>query len=315
MLSLLAAVCIGSISYLGSSSQDSFLKVSSAVGSVDTPTGSRKTSPDEANEHSLSEMVDREDQSAGISQHYRLIGITFSCVMNVILWVLLISRKRREIRDKDAEREAEREARKSPEEVLHRKRRQMLRLLDEGFGDLIEDRITVRSVMTQEVTVCRASNSAKLIQEKMSQESLRNVLVVDQDNRLIGLLTRADIPRGARESVQVYMTRDPVSIRPDMRLSECIKTFIEQGVSTIPVTANDGSICGAVLIRDALLLLQAVQVVLHGNREELSKIFFCQRNSTSISDIIASTLREDGRDAPEEECDLIEVAEDTTSPT
>lgn len=259
-------------------------------------------------------MVEREEsKSTGISKHYRLIGITFSCVMNVILWVLLISRKRREIREKDTEREAEREARKSPEEVLHRKRRQMLRLLEEGFGDLIEDRIQVRSIMTQEVTVCRASNSAKLIQEKMTQEGLRNVLVVDQDNRLVGLLTRSDIPRGARKSVQRYMTCDPVSIGPDMRLSECIKTFIHQGVSTIPVTANDGSICGVVLILDALLLLQAVQVVLHGNRKERSEIFFCQRNATSISDIIASTLNEEGpaafkEEEEEEECHGVTMA-------
>ena len=89
------------------------------------------------------------------------------------------------------------------------------------------------------------------------------------------------------------MTPHPISVRPNARLSECIKTFVQHGVSTLPVAAKDGSICGVVLVLDALLLIEAVQMILQGNREELSKIFFCQRNSTSISDIIASTLVED----------------------
>ena len=95
----------------------------------------------------------------------------------------MLTRKRRETLDKEAQREAERQARKSPEEVLHRKRRQILRILDEGFGDFIHDKVAVRDVMSTEVTVCRAANSAKLIYDKMEaifQETLQKDQVFEK---------------------------------------------------------------------------------------------------------------------------------------
>jgi hypothetical protein len=47
MIALLTAVCIGSVSFLGGSTNDSFLMVSSAVDGNDTLAGSPKRNPDE----------------------------------------------------------------------------------------------------------------------------------------------------------------------------------------------------------------------------------------------------------------------------
>jgi CBS domain-containing protein len=220
------------------------------------------------------------------------MAISFSCLMNGVLWFLIWKRKRREELNKNEKRDAEKRARKSPEEAIHRKRKQILRLLDEGFSDFVDDRITVRAIITQEVTVCRTSNSANVIYEKMVEEQLRNVWVCDEENRLAGVLTRSDIPPGANASVLSFMTPNPVAVRPDARLSECINAFVQNGVSTLPVAAKDGSICGVVLVLDALLLLQVTQMSLNQHRDQLSKTFFCRRDSTSISDLIASTIQE-----------------------
>lgn len=289
MLALLAVGCVAAMVLLGNSTEKSFRAVASVVDG-EPSSADAGDDTDSSRDHSLAELAVEEDDSEWTAKGYRRVAIAFSCFMNLLLWGLLLRRKRRESLDREAQREAERQARKSPEEVLHRKRRKVLTLFEEAFGDFLHDRMSVRDVMSTDVNVCRISNSALIIHEKMLEERLRHVMVCDSEDRLVGVITRSDISPGTKGKVREYMSADPVSIAPDAPLTQALQLLIEEGVTVLPVVAKDGAICGVLVLQDILLLLQGVQMTIHRHREELSHIFFCQRKSTSISDVIASTI-------------------------
>lgn len=55
------------------------------------------------------------------------------------------------------------------------------------------EKTSVESVMTRKVISCRADNDIQYSIDSMSKHQLRRILVVDQENKLLGIISQADI--------------------------------------------------------------------------------------------------------------------------
>lgn len=107
------------------------------------------------------------------------------------------------------------------------------------------DRITVRSVMTTDLFTVNGGELLDLAALVMDRRRIRQLLVVDDDGRLLGIISYRAIlrlltesqPEALREGVTVdaYMEPDPVAVTPDTPLREAIRTMLEAGVSVAPV--------------------------------------------------------------------------------
>jgi len=107
-------------------------------------------------------------------------------------------------------------------------------------------------------------------QEKMAQNRIRHLPVVDPDDRLIGILTDRDIrsalpyslmkdPSGRAEAEKIrdlkvrdIMTADPKTIGPHHTIQDALLLIQELKVGALPVVDSEGLLKGIISVRDLL---------------------------------------------------------------
>lgn len=110
-------------------------------------------------------------------------------------------------------------------------------------------RFTVGSVMTTDVLSVGRSEPLDLAALVMDQRRIRQLVVLDDDGRLAGLVSyrallrlladhrSGELGRGA--TVDRYMEADPVTVTPGTLLRDAIGTMLETGASAMPVVDGD----------------------------------------------------------------------------
>ena len=82
--------------------------------------------------------------------------------------------------------------------------------------------------------------------------------VVDDDQRVVGIITEADLVRGPalqrHACVGAVMSAGPVTTGPDADLADVVATMLDIGIRSVPVVA-DGRLVGVVTQRDVLRAL------------------------------------------------------------
>lgn len=133
----------------------------------------------------------------------------------------------------------------------------------------------VQDWMTTEVVTVTAGTSLPRANQIMTKEEIRRLPVVDDEGRLIGIVSRGDV-RGALPSpasplsiwemnylitkitVGEIMAKDPISIGPDSTIGEAARTMLENRVSGLPVVDGENKLRGIITESDIFSM-----VVLH----------------------------------------------------
>ncbi|MFN2161728.1 MAG: CBS domain-containing protein, partial [Candidatus Promineifilaceae bacterium] len=138
----------------------------------------------------------------------------------------------------------------------------------------------VRSWMTPDPITVRLNTSLPEVHQIMVSEEIRRLPVVDDNGRLIGIVTLGDV-RGAQPSpatslsiwemnyllssldVARIMTPDPITVNPDQTIGEAARIMLENRISGLPVVEVDGRLVGIITESDIFSM-----VVLHEWSEE-----------------------------------------------
>lgn len=138
----------------------------------------------------------------------------------------------------------------------------------------------VREWMTADPITVKLDTSLPETHQIMVSEEIRRLPVVDDDGRLIGIVTLGDV-RGAQPSpatslsiwemnyllssldVEKIMTPDPITVHPDQTIGEAARIMLENRISGLPVTEEDGRLVGIITESDIFSM-----VVLHEWSEE-----------------------------------------------
>jgi CBS domain-containing protein len=109
------------------------------------------------------------------------------------------------------------------------------------------DDIFVGSLMTSPVTTVSPETAANDAAALMLEEGISSVVVVDDADELVGILTSTDFVAIAAadhsaESVSVadYMTTDIVTTTVNESIQDVADRFIEHGIHHVPVVAGSG---------------------------------------------------------------------------
>ena len=94
----------------------------------------------------------------------------------------------------------------------------------------------------------------------MTKANCGSVLIVDTLGTLLGIVTERDLmtrvlAKGVNpETTQVpeVMTRNPIVVAPEMRVSDAVLIMIERGFRHLPVVGPGARILGVFSVRDAL---------------------------------------------------------------
>jgi CBS domain-containing protein len=113
----------------------------------------------------------------------------------------------------------------------------------------------IREVMSTTLhTVSPATTVGEAV-ALMAQHRIGSTLVME-GHRLEGIFTERDTVRAISQShdapgheVSSWMTRDPMTVRPDEDVESALNTMLEHGFRHLPVVEN-GEVIGIVSIRD-----------------------------------------------------------------
>jgi len=124
--------------------------------------------------------------------------------------------------------------------------------------------------MTRKVITADPEDSIFIAQEKMATHNIRHLPVVDDENRLIGIVTDRDIRSalpysffregiGAEEKeklsslrVKDIMNRKTISISPTYTIQDALLLIQNSKVGALPVVDDQGKLTGILSVRDLL---------------------------------------------------------------
>jgi citrate synthase len=118
---------------------------------------------------------------------------------------------------------------------------------------------TVGEIMSHPVVTATAEETVAAVAERMREQRVGSVVVVDGDHA-VGILTERDIVRIAAsaansERVADWMTADPDAVGPDVDATTAFASLAEHGYRHIPVV-HDGTLVGVVSMRDLMRIAQ-----------------------------------------------------------
>jgi acetoin utilization protein AcuB len=130
--------------------------------------------------------------------------------------------------------------------------------------------------MTARVVTVEMDDPLDVVKKIFDNLNFHHLLVVDERKRLSGVVSDRDLLKAlspyigsiaetARDAstlnkrVHQVMSRNLITLSPDAEIAECVRLFLEQRISCIPVVDEEFKPIGIVSWRDVLKLLLAPQ--------------------------------------------------------
>ncbi len=139
----------------------------------------------------------------------------------------------------------------------------------------------VDEIMSKKPTTVKKSDSLKMAQELMTEESIRHLPVLE-GKAVLGIITESDI-RGAfigknakTNSGQVavldpsemkvadFMTPDPMVVSPETHIEDAALTIYKHKIGALPVTRND-KLVGIISVMDILGVFIDLMGIIHSS--------------------------------------------------
>jgi CBS domain-containing membrane protein len=129
--------------------------------------------------------------------------------------------------------------------------------------------VLVKHIMSTKVVTFFAEQTMPLAEDVMQIHRFRHLPVIDNDRRLVGLVTHRDLlraqisvltglteqeRRARQEEVKIsqLMTKDVWTVRPETLASHAGRTLADHKFGCLPVIDGSGVLCGIITERDFL---------------------------------------------------------------
>ena len=140
------------------------------------------------------------------------------------------------------------------------------------------NKVLLREIMTTPVISVHVEAPFHEVADKITKNKIRHLPVVDENNKLVGLITerylyKIQSPRRLEDGTWYYdqealdsfilrnvMISNPLSLRPDNTVGEAILKMVQSREWSISITQKDGTLCGIVTYTDLLEL--AAQILM-----------------------------------------------------
>jgi predicted transcriptional regulator len=132
--------------------------------------------------------------------------------------------------------------------------------------------------MTTNVVAARESTTATEVSTRLLIGEFNGVPVIDDNVKVIGIVTAADILRAIRQGKNLdslratdIMTRNPIVVKQDTEPDEIIDIMIQRVIVLVPVVDDDKKLVGVVARLDILREKLNEKFVTVGKKSGLSK--------------------------------------------
>lgn len=114
--------------------------------------------------------------------------------------------------------------------------------------------LRVVDIMSTAVVTMKVTDVITSAHAEMEVGMIRHLPVVDDHGRLVGVLSDRDIlnARNAKAKISDVMTRDVISIRPDVPAAKAASIMLDEKISSVMVVDEHGTLVGLVTMTDYL---------------------------------------------------------------
>ena len=117
---------------------------------------------------------------------------------------------------------------------------------------------TAKDIMTTHVVVTTTSATVAEAGGTLAKNKISGMPVLNEDGRMVGILSQTDMLGPAEHApVAAVMTRDVVSVAPDMPVGKIAKTLADQAINRVPVIDAAGNLVGIVSRADIVAAVAA----------------------------------------------------------
>ncbi len=110
-----------------------------------------------------------------------------------------------------------------------------------------------RDIMTTDVRTVEGSTSVESAARIMFEQSISGIPVVDENERIIGVVSEFDVLAKGGDSVSDIMTRSVITVGEDTDPETIARMLIEQHIRRLPVV-RDGKVVGIISRSDLVRL-------------------------------------------------------------
>lgn len=121
--------------------------------------------------------------------------------------------------------------------------------------------MTLREVLHAHIPTLWPESTVRDAVDKMDVYQFPALVVVDDDQKPLGVITEGDVCRAATargnltslagEPALVHASKDPKSMGPDAEIGEAFHTMLNSGITVLPVV-DEGRLIGVVLRVDLM---------------------------------------------------------------
>ncbi|MEQ9499209.1 MAG: CBS domain-containing protein [Deltaproteobacteria bacterium] len=117
---------------------------------------------------------------------------------------------------------------------------------------------TVADLATQAVVTVQANAKVGLADAKMRLADIRHLPVVDDEERVVGIVSHRDLLVALGESlgntvaIRSVMREDVVIVRPETRAYEAAALMLDRKIGALPVVDHSGKLTGIITETDFL---------------------------------------------------------------
>ncbi|WP_369425664.1 CBS domain-containing protein [Methanothrix sp.] len=119
--------------------------------------------------------------------------------------------------------------------------------------------ILVRDAMVRDVAYVSLPGTRDKVLRVLNERHVSGVPVV-KNCTVVGMVTRTDLLRNPEEDqIAMLMTRNPYVVRPEDRLVDAAKLFVEKHVRRLPVV-EDGRLVGIISVADIVRVIATLSI-------------------------------------------------------
>ncbi|MEM2843648.1 MAG: CBS domain-containing protein, partial [Candidatus Bathyarchaeia archaeon] len=105
-----------------------------------------------------------------------------------------------------------------------------------------------RFIMEEAVT-CKVYENIKDVAKKIVEKEVNHIIIVDEENRIVGLVTSFDITKAVAEGAKTLpeiMVKQVITTLPDESIYSCARKLEKHKISALPVIDANGKVLGMV---------------------------------------------------------------------
>ena len=152
---------------------------------------------------------------------------------------------------------------------LTRKRQALQQFIDESAEISIPQAIRVADVMTPDPECLTIHATALDLVRRFHATGFRHLLLADEQNRLVGLISDRDVIRcygvgngpSADDLQRIraadLMSSDLITVESTTPLDQVVDLMVDNGISSVPVV-DDGQLVGILTNTDLFIVLQSI---------------------------------------------------------